>query len=171
MAGIDKQTRAALQAEIDDPGTDRHRAMMLKNILAREPEADDADDQSREKEFNLELAALRHKFEKSGVKWTDRATNGFVLAMKLMIEIEAQKALTNHRDGIRALKKQVAELKEATGHTEKHYVKFGGNFDLENHYSESTIVLFKGLVFIAGRDIAANKADPPRQGSGWVRLF
>ena len=171
MAGIDKQTRAALQAEIDHPGTDRHRRMMLKTLLDREPEADDDETPEGHEEFDIALAAARHRYEKDGGKWLGNATQGMLLGLRIMIERRVHKSFINHRDEIRALKKQVAELKEIVGHTAKSYVFYGGEFDLDVNYNENTIVRYKEIVYIALRDISAHRESPSRQGSGWARLF
>lgn len=151
------------------PLTDERRERM-KRFIANEKSAQSTESpEQREARLELQnhLTIQKARYEVAGLDWNDPVTQSELHTSEFM----AKKTIDRHRAAIKQLQQQVAELKEIVGHTQKHYVFFGGNFDLDNNYNENTIVLYKGLVYIANRDIAANKADPPRQGSGWVKLF
>lgn len=117
-------------------------------------------------DFELRMAGIQRSFEKDGVPWNGGASIGFVMTTVETLRAE----LAAERKRIAQLEKQAEALKKSTDHHARHGMTFAGTFDLEHNYNEGALVLFKGIAFVAGRDIAAGKADPPRQGSGWIRI-
>lgn len=117
-----------------------------------------------EKAFELQMVGVRHNFEKSGTDWYGPASISMVMTtnMHLVNELKAANARIN------ALEKQAVKLQEVVTHAEKHSLRFAGTFDLSNSYSEGAICRFKEMLFIALKDIPANKTFPPREGSGWA---
>ncbi|MDT4852697.1 hypothetical protein FQZ97_869380 [compost metagenome] len=117
-----------------------------------------------EKEFEFQMVGIRHNFEKSGTNWTDPASIGTLMTCNMHLVNELKAAVVR----ISALEKQAAEQKAVIAHVEKHHVRFAGTFDLANHYGSGAIVRYKGLLYVSVKDIAAGKAFPPREGSGWA---
>ncbi|MDG5973721.1 hypothetical protein H010_00570 [Hydrogenophaga taeniospiralis CCUG 15921] len=116
------------------------------------------------KEFDLEVAEVRHNYEKSGLNWDGTASMGTLMTTNLWLVRQLGAAT----DRIKKLEEQAVKLQEVTEHAAKHQVRFAGSFDLTNHYSEGAITRYKGMLFIAVKDIAAGKTYPPREGSGWA---
>lgn len=151
------------------PMTPERRARLDKAVArAQEAAATETPEQAAlRKDLQDYLVIEKAHHESNGFDWHDPVTQQELA----MVEFLAKKSLSRHLDEIKALKKEVKALKEAAGHVEKHFVTFGGEFQIDRPYYENTIVMFKALPYIAGRDIAEGKADPPRQGSGWIKLF
>lgn len=117
-----------------------------------------------QKEFDLEIAGIRHDYEKTGKGWGDPASMGTLMTCNQWLVRQLGAAT----ERIKKLEEQAVKLQEVTEHAAKHQVRFAGSFDLTNHYSEGAITRYKGMLFIAVKDIAAGKTYPPREGSGWA---
>ncbi|WP_332747554.1 hypothetical protein [Hydrogenophaga sp.] len=117
-------------------------------------------------DFELRMFTMRRNFEKDGIEWNSKASIGMVMSACNVLSDQLNAA----KKRIAALEKQAEALKKSTDHHERHAMRFAGDFNLDLNYNEGSVALYKGVVFIAGRDIAAGRADPPRQGSGWIRI-
>lgn len=118
-------------------------------------------------DFAVRLAAIRRDFDKDDPSaWHGPASVSMCMGTGLVLADGLKAALTR----IDKLEKQLSEQKTITTHHEKHAVRFAGTFVMENAYGEGALVTYKGLCYIAARDISANLAFPPRQGSGWIPL-
>lgn len=117
-----------------------------------------------EREMEFRLASQRRDYEACGFKWHEPVPISMWVARRLVLS-DTVKGLM---DRIAALEKAQAEQKAVIAHVEKHSIRFAGSFDLSSHYPEGAITRFKGLLYVAVKDIAAGKAFPPREGSGWA---
>lgn len=121
-------------------------------------------------DFTLRLAKAQAFAKEHGLRWEGPCTHMMAVAL-----VEEKAARANHlikgmAARIAALEKQLSETVTVANHTGKHALTFGGSFVLESAYNEGTLCTYKGLCYIAGRDISPNLAFPPRQGSGWIPL-
>lgn len=117
-----------------------------------------------QKEFDLEIAGIRHDYEKTGKGWGDPASMGTLMTCNHWLVCQLGVA----NDRIKKLEEQAVKLAEITAHAEKHSLRFAGAFDLGNSYAEGAITRYKEMLFVALKDIPAGKSYPARQGSGWA---
>ncbi len=146
------------------------RENLQEAIRENRAKAATASDGDLNADFDMRLARAQAFAQKQGLAWNGPITHGMAAAL-----VEFRAARANHlikglAARVAALEKQLAETKTVANHTGKHALTFGGSFVLESAYNEGTLCTYKGLCYIAGRDISPNLAFPPRQGSGWIPL-
>lgn len=115
---------------------------------------------------SAQIISIRREMTRDGIDPNMPADYGHVQCM-----------VTALSETISALQKRIGELEKTLAgqqkkldHTESHALSFRGAWQAAEHYYPGNVVRYMESAYTALKEIVPGKAEPGRQGSGWVRI-